>query len=74
MMKNNQTASREAKWGWLTMLYKTLLDAPAGFAAFWGMGSLEKIWTLEAVIAIFGLIGLWGTLRIARRYLKIQVN
>jgi uncharacterized membrane protein YhfC len=64
-------ASREAKWGWLAILYKTLLDAPGGFAAFWGTGSAEKIWTLEAIIAVFGLIGLWGTIRIARRYGQI---
>lgn len=65
-------ASREAKWGWLAILYKTLLDAPAGFAAFWGAGSLEKIWTLEAMIAFFGLIGFLGTLQIARRYRNLQ--
>lgn len=64
-------ASGEAKWGWLAILYKTLLDTPAGFAAFWGAGTIEKIWTLEAVIAIFGLVGLWGTLQVARRYLQI---
>lgn len=61
-------ASGESKWGWLAILYKTLLDTPAGFAAFWGAGTIEKIWTLEAVIAIFGLVGLWGTLEIARCY------
>lgn len=63
-------ASGESKWGWLAILYKTLLDIPAGFAAFWGADMVGKIWTLEAVIAIFGLIGLWGTLQIARRYLQ----
>jgi len=60
--------SGESKWGWLAILYKTLLDAPAGFAAFWGANTLEKIWTLEAVIAIFGLVGLWGTIQVALRY------
>lgn len=34
-------ASREAKWGWLAILYKTLLDAPGGFAAFWGMNTVN---------------------------------
>lgn len=61
-------ARREARWGWLAILYKTLLDAPAGFAAFWGTGTAAKIWTIEAVIALFGILGLWGTLQIARRY------
>ena len=61
-------ASRESRWGWLAILYKSLLDAPGGFAAFWGSNTPEKLWTLEAIIALFGLIGLWGTLRISRRY------
>lgn len=65
-------ASGEAKWGWLAILYKTLLDAPAGFAAFWGTGTADKLWSLEAVIAMFGLLGVWGTLRIARRYAQIK--
>ncbi len=61
-------ASRQARWGWLAILYKTLLDAPAGFAAFWGTGTAVKLWTIEAVVAVISLIGLWGTFQIARRY------
>lgn len=61
-------ASGEPKWGWLAILYKTLLDAPGGFAAFWGANTLEKVWTLEAVIAVFGLMGLWGIIQVALRY------
>lgn len=61
-------SSGEKRWGWLAIVYKTLLDAPAGFAAFWGSNTLEKIWTLEGIITFFGLIGLLGTLWIARRY------
>lgn len=61
-------AKREGKWVWLSILYKTLLDAVAGFAAYWGLNTLIKIWTIEGVILVFGLIGLWGTLQIAKRY------
>jgi uncharacterized membrane protein YhfC len=66
--------SGEAKWGWLAVLYKTLLDAPAGFAAFWGVGTTAKLWTIEGIIAIFGLIGLWGTIWIARRYTQSSIQ
>jgi uncharacterized membrane protein YhfC len=62
--------SGKSKWGWLAVLYKTLLDAPGGFAAFWGTGTVARIWTLEAVMAVFGLIGLFGTIWIAQRYTK----
>lgn len=67
-------ASREARWGWLAILYKTALDAVAGFAAFWGMLTPLKTWTLEAIILIFGLLGLWGTWRIARRYPRLPAE
>lgn len=64
----------EAKWIWLAVLYKTLLDTPAGFASFWGVGTAEKLWTIEAIVAIFGLIGLWGTIQIARRWPLVLHN
>jgi hypothetical protein len=67
-------ASGESKWGWLAIIYKTLLDAPAGFAAFWGANTIEKIWMLEAIIAAFGLVGLWGIFQIARRYSQLTVH
>jgi hypothetical protein len=61
-------AAGEAKWAWLAILYKTLLDAPAAFALFWAVEGVEKLWTIEAVIVVFGLIGLWGTMVIVHRY------
>lgn len=67
-------ASGETKWAWLAVLYKTLLDTPAGFASFWGVGTADKLWTIEAVIAVFGLIGLWGTIQIAQRYPQPQTS
>ena len=68
-------ASGEAKWAWYAILYKTLLDAPAGFASFWGVvGSAGKIWSIEAIMIVFGLIGLWGTIQIARRYPKFSAE
>jgi uncharacterized membrane protein YhfC len=67
-------ASGERKWAWLAFLYKTLLDTPAGFAVFWGTGTAGKLWTIEAAIAVFGLIGLWGTIQIARRYPQLQTS
>jgi len=68
-------ASGETKWAWFAILYKTLLDAPAAFANFWGVSnSASKIWTIETVIAIIGLIGLWGTIQIARYYPQVYIS
>ncbi len=61
-------ARGETKWAWLAVLYKTLLDAPGGLASFWGVSTAGKLWTIEAVIAVVGLFGLWGTLQLARHY------
>jgi len=68
-------ARGETKWAWYAIIYKTLLDTPAAFASFWGVvGSASKIWTIEAILFIFGLIGLWGTIQIARRYPQTNVE
>lgn len=65
--------SGEVKWVWLAVLYKTLLDAPAGFAAFWRVETPAKIWTIEALIVVAGFIGLVGTIWVARRYSRESV-
>ncbi|RPJ42261.1 MAG: YhfC family intramembrane metalloprotease [Chloroflexi bacterium] len=58
----------QVRWVVLAILYKTILDIPGGFAAFWGVDSPEKLWTIEAIVAVTGLVGLWGTWWIAKRY------
>lgn len=58
----------EAKWAWLAVLYKTLLDVPAGFASFWGVETAAKLWTIETMLIVAGLIGLLGLIWAARRY------
>lgn len=67
-------AHREAKWGWWAILYKTLLDTPAGFAAFWGMSTAARLWSIEAIMIVFGILGLWGTIWIARNYSQRSVT
>ncbi|MCX8025217.1 MAG: YhfC family intramembrane metalloprotease, partial [Thermanaerothrix sp.] len=67
-------ARGEAKWVWLAVFYKTLLDAPGGLASFWGVATADKLWMVEAMIAIMGVIGLWGTFQIVRRYPQPHVS
>lgn len=61
-------AVRQPKWMWMAALYKTVLDAPAGLAQFMGLNSLGKLWAIEGVILVIGLIGLWAAWRISHRY------
>ncbi len=67
-------ARRQPKWALLAVFYKTILDAPGGFAAFWGVGTAEKLWTIEGVIAAISLIGLAGIWWISRRYPPITAE
>lgn len=61
-------AIRQPKWMWMAVLYKTVLDAPAGLAQFMGLNTLERLWAIEGVILLIGLVGLWATWRINQRY------
>ena len=56
---------REARWFWLAFIYKTAFDAIATFAQFWGVDTLSHLWTIEAIVALFGIIGwlVWWILR-----------
>ena len=60
--------SDESRWFWLSFVYKTALDGVASWAQFWGLSTLGHVWTIEAVIAVFGLIACWGTRRVIGRY------
>jgi len=61
-------ATRRSRWLWVSFVFKTLLDSVAGFAQLWGVGTIERIWIIEAVIIIFGILGWGGTRAVARRY------
>lgn len=58
----------QSRWFWASFAFKTLLDSVAGFAQVWGIGTIAKLWTIEAVILVMGLAALWWTLRIRDRY------
>lgn len=66
--------SRQPRWYWSAFLYKTAFDSVAAFAQFWGLETVGRIWTIEAVILVFGLVGWWGTRRLAQRYPDISVG
>ncbi len=53
---------------WLGIIYKTALDSVAAFSQLWGVNTLGRIWTIEAIIILFGLVGWWGTRWLAEHY------
>jgi uncharacterized membrane protein YhfC len=61
-------ATNQRRFVLVAVVYKTAIDSVAAFSQFWGVNSLERIWTIEAVVIVFGLIGWWGTRWVARRY------
>lgn len=61
-------ARREPRWFWLALIYKTGIDAVAASAQFWGLETLAKIWTIEAVVVLWGIVGWLGIRWVQQRY------
>jgi uncharacterized membrane protein YhfC len=55
-------ARQRSGWMWLAFLFKTLIDSIAAYAQLTGISSLAILWTLEAVVIVFGIIG-WLIIR-----------
>ncbi len=64
----------QARWLWVSFAYKSLLDTIAGFAQFWGVETLPKIWTIEALVLVMGFVGWWGIGRVRRAYAEAEVQ
>ncbi|MDN5361830.1 MAG: hypothetical protein PWP70_877 [Moorella sp. (in: firmicutes)] len=57
------------RWFWLAFIYKTAVDAVAAFGQIaYGLHTTGHLWTIEAVIALLGLIGLWITAAMQRQF------
>jgi uncharacterized membrane protein YhfC len=62
-------ARQKPRWFWLAFVYKSAIDAVAGFAVVKGLTTTPvQIWTLEAIAAVWGTAGLLITVWISRRY------
>lgn len=59
---------RESRWFWLAFAVKTLLDTVAAFAQSWGLDQLGRLWAIEGIIVLFGLLSWWGLRWLAPRY------
>jgi uncharacterized membrane protein YhfC len=61
-------AQRKPKWFWLALIYKSGIDAVAAFAQFWGLETLAKVWIIEAVVVLWGIVGWLGIRWVQQRY------
>jgi uncharacterized membrane protein YhfC len=62
---------KEWRWFWFSFLYKTTMDAIAGyFQITYGLEnlSLSGIWLVELILLPFGLVGLWGSMTFRCRW------
>ncbi|HOS78719.1 MAG TPA: YhfC family glutamic-type intramembrane protease [Anaerolineae bacterium] len=59
---------KEARWFWLSFLFKSGIDAVAAFAQLWGLTELWRIWLIEALVVVWGLLGWWGARWVREHY------
>jgi uncharacterized membrane protein YhfC len=67
--------TRQARWFWLAFGYKTAVDAAAAVCVHInGIDTLEHIWTIEAILILFGLAGWLGLRWLAPRYQALPIG
>jgi uncharacterized membrane protein YhfC len=67
--------TRQARWFWLAFGYKTVVDAAAAACVhIHGIDTLEHMWTLEALLLLFGVAGWLGLRWLAPRYQALPLG
>jgi len=59
---------RQVRWLWVSFVYMTALDSVAAFGQLWGITTVARVWTLEAAMVAFGIVGWLGMRWVARNY------
>lgn len=59
----------QARWFWLSFVFKSLLDAVAAYAQVSGLVATPTgIWMVEAIVIAFGVVAWYGTMWVQRQY------
>jgi uncharacterized membrane protein YhfC len=67
--------TRQARWFWLAFGYKTAVDAAAAACVhIHGIDTLDHVWTMEAILILFGLAGWLGLRWLAPRYQALPIE
>jgi uncharacterized membrane protein YhfC len=59
---------RRSGWMWIAFWLKTLVDTAGAYGQLHGVDSLSFAWSLEAVVAVFGILGWLVTRRVQAMY------
>jgi uncharacterized membrane protein YhfC len=65
---------RKPGYFWLAFLLKTLLDAAASYGQLTGLKTILQIWSLEALVGLFGVFSWIGIRWVESKYHKPQMN
>ena len=60
--------TRQARWFWLSFAYKTGIDTVAAFAQVRGLVTYPTIWAIEAIVAVWGILGWLGIRWLHKRW------
>jgi uncharacterized membrane protein YhfC len=69
--------TKEWKWFWVSLAYKTAMDALAGyFHITYGLQNLTitGIWLVELLTLPFGLVGLWGLIKFNNCWQAMEIG
>lgn len=64
--------ARKPGWFWFSFVFKSAIDAIAGYAQLNWVNTLAFLWTIEAFVIIFGLVGLYFTWSISKKYPPVE--
>ncbi len=67
-VRRSDTEKNAARYFWYAFAFKTGIDAMAAFAHFWGIDTLARLWTIEAIVILWGVAGYWITRRVHQNY------
>jgi uncharacterized membrane protein YhfC len=64
--------ARIPAWLWLSVAFKTALDGVAAYAQTNWVDTPAFLWTIEGIIILFGLVALYGTWQISKKYPLVE--
>lgn len=58
---------QQRRWFGVAFIYKTLIDSVAAYGQIVGLDTLWQLWSIEIFVAIWGILGWWGTFKLEQQ-------